>query len=123
MSPAASSLVDNLPDRIYGVRLVGELEADELAAFEIETGAAIRRGDLAVVVDLRGTAFVASDVVNAMFRVCRLLRPVGGAMAIVCTDPTALRVIEVTGLAQAVPVFAELDEAVQAVLPHRAGFR
>lgn len=75
-----------------------------------------------MVVDLRDVAFVASAVVNAMFRVCRKLRQAGGALAVVCDDPQALRVIEITGLARAVAVCADLDGAVRAVEPYRGGF-
>jgi anti-sigma B factor antagonist len=123
VSPAVTSRLHGLPERIQAVRIDGELESEALVALEVEIEAAIWRGDLGVVVDLRGATFVGSDIVNALFRVCRMLRPAGGALAIVCTEPTALRVIEVTGLAQAVPVCGELDDAVRAVEPHRAGFR
>ena len=122
VSPGSPSRLHGLPDRVYAVRLDGELEGDDLAAFEIDVESAIRRGDLAVVVDLRDVEFVASNVINAMFRVCRKLRQIGGAMAIVCTDPSALRIVEVTGLAEAIAVCEDVDAAVRFVVPHAGGF-
>ena len=77
---------------------------------------------MALVVDLRDVTFVGSAVVNAMFRACRRLRQAGGAIAIVCTDPQSLRVIELTGLAGAVAVCDDVDAAVRAVSPHLDGF-
>jgi anti-sigma B factor antagonist len=123
VAPGRRSRFQKLPDRVHAAHLEGELDGAELAAFEIEAEAAIHRGELAVVIDLRDAAFVGSAVVNAVFRVCRKLRQVGGALAIVCTDPQALRVIQVTGLDKAVAVHDDFDEAVRAVEPHRSGFR
>lgn len=122
MIPGPPSRSHGLPDRVHAAHLAGELEGAELTAFEVDAEAAVARGELGIVVDLREVTFVASAVVNAMFRVCRRLRQVGGAMAIVCTDPKVLRVIEVTGLDQAVAVCADFDEAVRIVEPHSSGF-
>lgn len=107
---------------MYAAHLAGELEGAELTAFEMDAEAAVVRGELGIVVDLREVTFVASAVVNAMFRVRRRLRQVGGAMAIVCSDPQVLRVIQVTGLDKAVAVCADFDEAVRTVEPHSSGF-
>ena len=125
MSPGRRSRFqrDPLPDRVHAAHLSGELEGAELSAFEIGAEAAIDRGDLAVVVDLREVTFVASAVVNAMFRVHRRLRQAGGKMAIVCSDPQVLRVIQVTGLDRAVAVCDDFADAVRIVEPHRTGFR
>ncbi len=123
MGPAPPSQFHELPERVYAVQLDGELYGPELHGFELNVDAAIARGELAIVVDLRDVSFVASAVINAMFRQCRKLRQVGGALAIVCTDPQALRVIQVTGLDKAVAVCSDPDEAVRIVSPHRDGFR
>jgi len=110
-------------DGVHVIHLHGELHPPELAAFGLELDSALGRGDRAVVVDLREVTLVASAVVNAIFQACRRLRLAGGAIAIVCTDPRALRVIQVMGLAQAVTVCDTVDDATVAVSPHRDGFR
>ena len=122
MRPESPALPGGLPDGVHAVHLAGDLEAANLTAFEIDVDRAIARGELAVVVDLSDAAFVASAAVNAMFRVCRKLRQAGGALAVVCDDPQALRVIEITGLDQAATVCGDLDAALRALDPYRGGF-
>lgn len=100
--------------RVIVFELHGEFDLSNVAPVDIQLDAAIRRGDLAIVVDLRDAGFINSTLVNALFRACRHLHRLDGRLAVVTSDPHARKVLELTALDQAAPICDTIEGAVLA---------
>jgi anti-sigma B factor antagonist len=55
-------------------------------------------GDTKIVLDLTDVEFVDSTVLNAMFAAAPRIRAHGGDMAVVLSNPSVLRIFEISGL-------------------------
>ena len=70
-------------------------------------------GDVRVVVDMGERTDATSDVLSLLYRTARHLRRLGGSLAVVTSQPDVRRLLDVTLLSQAFPVFASRDEALR----------
>ena len=64
-----------------------------------------------VVVDLSGVTFMDSSGIGALVSGRRRLAE-GAGMRLVCTQPTVVRLFELTGLTAVFPMFATVAEAI-----------
>jgi anti-sigma B factor antagonist len=62
--------------------------------------------------DLRGLVELDSPTLAALIRVMRLVREVGGSVALVVNQPNFLRILSITGLDRVFPVWPDEDAAV-----------
>lgn len=90
------------------VRVRGELDLATTPKFESAVGDATPDR---LVFDLRECTFIDSSAIRALSRATRASLRAGGTAAIVATQPATLRVLEIAGVDQVLPVFATLAEA------------
>ena len=74
---------------------------------------AMAAGDVRVVVDLGEQEDATSEVLTLLSRGARQLRRIGGSLAVVTSQPSLRRLLDMTLLSQAFPVFASRDEALR----------
>ena len=73
-------------------------EADLHTAHELRTAImdAIDGGATSLVIDLTETTFIDSMTLGVLLGAVKRLRPVGGRVSVVCTDPNIRRIFEIT---------------------------
>jgi anti-sigma B factor antagonist len=69
-------------------------------------------GAKVVVADMMGTTFCDSAGVTALAAARRKAVSHGAAFSLACSSPQILRILELTGLDQMLPLFASVDEAI-----------
>jgi anti-anti-sigma factor len=90
------------------VRVRGEFDLATTPRFVAAVGdAAADR----LVVDLGECTFVDSSAIRALLLAGRGQLEAGGGAAVVATEPSTLRVLEIAGVDQALPVFSSLADA------------
>lgn len=100
-------------DGLCVVRLIGEHDLNTAAFVREQLGAALtgRRG---VVVDLSGAAFIDSSILGAILEARRKATERGAGFAIAGSGGKPVeRVLEITGLKQALPVGSSFEEAME----------
>ena len=99
MGPGRRLRFQSLPDGVHAAHLAGELAGAELSAFEIEAEAAIHRGDLAVVVDLREVTFLDSSGVRFLHRLAHTGATSGTGVRVVSPPGCrSRRVLDIVGM-------------------------
>jgi anti-sigma B factor antagonist len=93
------------------VALRGELDMAD-AAVVAEALTAVAAGEPAIVVDLAGLEFIDSSGVAALARGRRQARRAGGDLVLAAPRQKVMRVLAVTRLAEALAVYATVEEAV-----------
>jgi anti-sigma B factor antagonist len=88
--------------KVIGVS--GELDLHAAPMLEERITRLLDRGTVHLEVDLRETTFMDSSGVRVLANAHRLLHERGGSLGLVCDDPHILKVIELTGLHELVPV-------------------
>jgi anti-sigma B factor antagonist len=73
-------------------------EADLHTAHELRAAItdAIDAGATSLVVDLSDTTFIDSMTLGVLLGAVKRLRPIGGRVSVVCTDPNIRRIFEIT---------------------------
>jgi anti-sigma B factor antagonist len=71
----------------------------------------IDRGAASLVVDLSGATFVDSMTLGVLLGAVKRLRPVGGRVSVVCTDPHIRRIFEITLLDRVFALHPDLGSA------------
>lgn len=94
-------------------------ELDSLGATQLRAGFACLLGAEAVVIDIREVPFMDSAGLGALIGGIRRLRESGGAVALCCSRPSLLRLLEMTGLNRILTVTDSYSEATRAVLDAR----
>ena len=104
-----------LDNNIRLIKLIGEL--DILGTGEIETKFAgyCNGENIRVVVDLSEVDFLASIGIRLLTLTAKAVARRGGRMALVGPNPEVRRVLEVIGIPEAIPVYAQFESA-EAVL-------
>lgn len=90
------------------VRVRGELDLATTPRFQGAVGAP--RADR-LVVDLGECTFIDSSAIRALLGAARGQLDAGGSAAVVAVEPATLRVLEIAGVGQALPVFSSLADA------------
>ncbi len=92
--------------------------APELAEHLTE---ALAAGRTRIVLDFSGVEFIDSTGLSVLLNALRRLGRVGGALSLVCTNPTVLRLFEITRLDATFDIVSTRDEALQHVAGRVAG--
>ena len=87
-----------LDERTHVISVSGEIHVSTAPEFSRRLNEAIAGGKTAVVLDLTGVEFIDSTGLSVLLNGLRRVTRAGGRMALVCTNPTVMRLFEITRL-------------------------
>jgi anti-sigma B factor antagonist len=93
----------------------GEIDIFTAPDLKREARQAVEDGATKLVLDLSETTFLDSTGLGVIIGLAKLVRPAGGDITIVNTDPTIARTFEITGLAEILTIRGTRDEALAAL--------
>lgn len=99
------------------VDVSGEVHVSTASEFSRRLNETIVRGRRYLVLDLSDVAFIDSTGLSVLLNALRRVTRAGGRMTLVCTNPTVLRLFEITRLDQTFAIHADLADALRAVQP------
>ena len=88
--------VSDLSDRLSVIAVHGQADLHTAPDLRAAISAAIDRGAVSIVVDLSEATFIDSMTLGVLLGAVKRLRPSGGAVSVVCTDPHIRRIFEIT---------------------------
>jgi anti-sigma B factor antagonist len=106
-------LADESPDggaHIISVR--GEIHVTTAPRFAEHLNAAIESGKTAIVLDMTGVEFIDSTGLSVLLNGLRLVNQRRGRLAIVCKNPTVLRLFQITGLDSTFEILGDRQPAI-----------
>jgi anti-sigma B factor antagonist len=104
-----------LDDRATIVAVDGEIHVSTAPEFSAMLSAIVDDGPTSLVLDLTGVMFIDSTGLSVLLSALRQVTHVGGQMAVVCSNPTVLRLFEITRLDTTFDIYAELEPALASV--------
>jgi anti-sigma B factor antagonist len=99
----------------------GEIHASTAPEFSGVLAAAVEAGRTQLVLDLTGVMFIDSTGLSVLLNALRRVTRAGGAMALVCSNPTVLRLFEITRLDSTFNLHPDVERALRAVGQAAAG--
>jgi anti-sigma B factor antagonist len=105
---------EDLDEQTTVISVAGEIHVSTAPRFSVLLDQALRRGKTAVVLDLSLVEFIDSTGLTVLLNGLRCVHRQGGRMALVCTNPTVLRLFEITRLDDTFDIHATRDEALSA---------
>jgi anti-anti-sigma factor len=103
------------------VDVSGEVHVSTATEFSLRLNETIVHGHRYLVLDLTDVAFIDSTGLSVLLNALRRVTRASGRMALVCTNPTVLRLFEITRLDSTFAIFADLGEALRSVQPEAGG--
>jgi anti-sigma B factor antagonist len=97
----------------------GELDMSAAPDLKAAVGTAIDAGVTTLVVDLGEVTFIDSTAIGVLLAARQRLRELGGTLELVCTEPNVLRVLEIVGIRDHLPIHPTRDAALGAVAAAR----
>jgi anti-sigma B factor antagonist len=91
--------------------LTGEVDVYTAPRLKEALVEAIESGCTNIVVDLEGVSFIDSSGLGVLVSALRRARERDGAVRIVCTRESILKIFRITGLDKVFPVFADIADA------------
>ena len=110
---------EDLDRRTHVISVGGEIHVSTAPEFQRRLDAAISRGKTAVVLDLSEVEFIDSTGLSVILNGLRRVTRQRGRMALVCTNPTVLRLFEITRLDTTFDIHESREEALRTA---RAGY-
>jgi anti-sigma B factor antagonist len=105
----------DVDDHTSVIAVEGEIHVSTAPEFSGVLSAAVESGRTRLVLDLTGVTFIDSTGLSVLLNALRRVTRAGGAMALVCQNPTVLRLFEITKLDTTFAIHAELEPAIAAV--------
>jgi anti-sigma B factor antagonist len=105
----------DLDDRTHLIAVAGEIHVSTAPRFSALFDDALSRGKTAVVLDLSDVEFIDSTGLSVLLNGLRHVTRRRGRMALVCNNPTVLRLFEITHLDATFDIHASREEAISAV--------
>jgi len=105
----------DVDDRTTVIAVDGEIHVSTAPEFSGVLSASLAGGRNRLVLDLTGVTFIDSTGLSVLLNALRRITRAGGAMALVCSNPTVLRLFEITKLDSTFDLHAELEPAIAAV--------
>jgi anti-anti-sigma factor len=103
-------------DGVVVASFAGELDGADTESVRLKLLAALPSGGHGLVCDLSSLSYIDSAGVHLLHRLSRALHAEGQRIGLVPpAEPTARRVLEITGITEAMPLFAAVDDAAQGV--------
>lgn len=97
------------------IAVAGELHVTTAPDFSASLNDAIADGKTAVVLDMTDVAFIDSTGLSVLLNALRRLTRSQGALSLVCTNPTVLRLFEITKLDSTFDIVKNCDEAIERI--------
>ena len=104
----------------YCIEVAGEADLATSPELKAALTEVIDGGGRSVLVDFSGASFIDSTALGVLMGAVKRLRPIGGQVAIVCTDPNIRKTFEMTLLDRIFKIF-ETSEAGLASLRGSSG--
>ena len=105
----------DIDGRTTVITVDGEIHVSTAPEFSGVLSAAIAAGRRGLVLDLSSVMFIDSTGLSVLLNALRRLTRAGGSMALVCSNPTVLRLFEITRLDSTFDIHPELEPAIAAV--------
>ena len=102
-------------DRATVVAVEGEIHVSTAPEFSAMLSAIVDGGRTSLVLDLTDVMFIDSTGLSVLLNALRQVTHAGGQMAVVCSNPTVLRLFEITRLDTTLDIHAELEPALAAI--------
>ena len=106
---------EEIDDRTHLIAIAGEIHVSTAPRFSLMLEDAIGRGKTAVVLDLSAVDFIDSTGLSVLLNGLRRVTRQRGRMALVCTNPTVLRLFEITRLDATFDIQPDRQAALKAV--------
>jgi anti-sigma B factor antagonist len=105
----------DVDDRTTIIAVSGEIHVSTAPEFSGMLNASIESGRTAVVLDLTDVIFIDSTGLSVLLNALRRVTRAGGRMAVVCTNPTVLRLFEITRLDSTFDIHTGVEPALAQV--------
>jgi len=115
LPPTFELSVEEVDDRTAVVTVRGEIHLATAPEFSERLNDVIAEGRTAVVVDLMEVGFIDSTGLSVLLNGLRRVTRQRGRMAIVCSNPTVLRLFEITRLDTTFDIHPSRVEALESV--------
>ena len=102
---------EQLGEGTHVISLAGEVDLYTAPELKQELLNAIGSGANEVIVDFTDTTFIDSTTLGVLVGGVKRLRPNGGRLSIVCSDPNITKIFEITGLDRVFPIYPTRAEA------------
>jgi anti-sigma B factor antagonist len=112
---------EDLDDRTRVLSATGEVHVSTAPELAEQLNDALAAGRTRIVLDFTGVEFIDSTGLSVLLNALRRLSRVDGALSLVCTNPTVLRLFEITRLDATFDIVATRDEALRHVAGRVAG--
>jgi anti-sigma B factor antagonist len=119
--PKFSVTSEDVDDRTRVLAASGEVHVSTAPELAEELDAALSAGRTRIVLDFSDVEFIDSTGLSVLLNALRRLGRVDGALSLVCTNPTVLRLFEITRLDATFDIVATRDEALRHVAGRVAG--
>jgi anti-sigma B factor antagonist len=107
---------ESAADGAHVMNVSGEIHVSTAAEFTQRLSAAIDRGNTTIVLDMSNVVFIDSTGLSVLLNGLRLVTQMQGRLALVCTNPTVLRLFQITSLDTTFDIFDDRAKAVAHVL-------
>ena len=94
------------------ISVSGEIHVTTAPEFSQKLNDAIAAGTRGVVIDMTGVEFIDSTGLSVLLNGLRLVGQRGGKLALVCANPTVLRLFQITNLDSTFDICADRAEAI-----------
>jgi anti-sigma B factor antagonist len=111
---------EEIDAQTHVIALGGEVDLYTAPEFKERMVELIEAGKRRIVVDLSDATFIDSTTLGVLVGGVKRLRPVGGSLALVCTDENITKIFEITGLDRVFPIHPTRDAALAAPDPDPA---
>jgi anti-sigma B factor antagonist len=105
----------DVDDRTTIVSVAGEIHVSTAPEFSGLLTALIEAGRTRLVLDLTDVVFIDSTGLSVLLNALRRVTRAGGGMSVVCTNPTVLRLFEITRLDSTFAIHADVEAALAQV--------
>jgi anti-sigma B factor antagonist len=95
------------------IKLAGEVDVYTSPSFKDRLVETIDEGCTKIVVDLEGVDFIDSSGLGVLVSGLRRVKERGGAIRLVCTRESIMKVFRITGLDRVFPIFASVEQATE----------
>lgn len=98
-------------DGAHVLNVRGEIHLTTAPEFSQRLTTAIESGKTSIVLDLSGVAFIDSTGLSVLLNGLRRVNQLNGRMALVCVNPTVLRLFQITRLDSTFDIFSDRASA------------
>jgi anti-sigma B factor antagonist len=113
--PEFHLIEEDVDARTHVITVSGEIHVSTAPEFSRRLDVAIARGKTGLVLDLTPTEFIDSTGLSVLLNALRRVTRQRGRMALVCTNPTVLRLFEITRLDSTFDIHDTRDGAIASV--------